>query len=98
MSKATDIARAMVCSYGMSPLGTLALDELYIKYNNDTIRLEIKEITDRTYERAIELIKDNIHILHKIADRLLEKETIDSVELDIIFKENKKPPQTNYAL
>lgn len=98
LSKATDIARAMVCHYGMSPLGTLALDELYIKYNYDTIRVEIKDITDRTYVEAIELIKDNIHILHIIADRLMEKETIDSEELDLIFKENKKMPKTNYAL
>ncbi|NLY44674.1 MAG: ATP-dependent zinc metalloprotease FtsH [Tissierella sp.] len=98
LSKATDIARAMVCSYGMSPLGTLALDELYIKYNYDTIRIEIKDITDRTYKKAIELIEDHIHILHKIADRLMEKETIDSEELDLIFKENKRPPKPNFAL
>lgn len=96
LSKATNIAREMVCSYGMSPLGTLALDELYIKYNFDTIRLEIKEITDRTYKKAIELIEDNIHILHIIANKLMEEETIDSEELDIIFKEIER--SKNYAL
>lgn len=96
LSKATNIAREMVCSYGMSPLGTLALDELYIKYNYDTIRLEIKDITDRTYKKALELVKDHIHILHIIADRLMENETIDSEELDLIFEQNEQPP--NYAL
>ncbi|MDR7870394.1 MAG: AAA family ATPase [Tissierellaceae bacterium] len=96
LSKSTNIAREMVCSYGMSPLGTLALDELYIKYNYDTIRLEIKDITDKMYKKAIELVEDNIHILHIIADRLMEKETIDSEELDLIFKENDRP--TDYAL
>ena len=96
LSKATNIAREMVCSYGMSPLGTLALDDMYIRYNYDNIRLEIKDITDKTYKKAIELIEDNIHILHIIANCLLEKETIDSVELDLIFKENNRSP--NYAI
>ena len=53
LTKATDIARAMVCNYGMSSLGTLALDEVYIRYNYDTIRLEIKSITDRAYRRLL---------------------------------------------
>lgn len=96
LKKATSIAREMVCSYGMSPLGTLALDEYYIKYNYDTIRLEIKKITDRNYDRALELIQDNLQILHTIAERLLEKETIDSQELDLIFKKYQRT--TNYAM
>ncbi len=42
--KATNIAMEMVCNYGMSSMGgTLALDETYIKYNYDKIRLEIKK-------------------------------------------------------
>ena len=86
LTKATDIARAMVCNYGMSSLGTLALDEVYIRYNYDTIRLEIKSITDRAYREAIRLIEDNMHILNIIADRLLEKESIDSQELDMILR------------
>ena len=96
LTKATDIARAMVCNYGMSSLGTLALDEVYIRYNYDTIRLEIKSITDRAYREAIRLIEDNMHILNIIADRLLEKESIDSQELDMIFKEKSK--SEDYAI
>lgn len=98
LSKATDIARAMVCHYGMSTLGTLALDELYIKYNYDKIRLEIKDITDMTYKKAIDIIEENIQILHAIADRLIEKETIDSKELELIFKEHKKLSKADFAL
>ena len=41
LNKATDIAREMVCSYGMTSLGTLALDDVYIRYNYDSIRQEI---------------------------------------------------------
>ncbi|MGN9164682.1 ATP-dependent metallopeptidase FtsH/Yme1/Tma family protein [Tissierellaceae bacterium HCP3S3_D8] len=94
--KATNIAMEMVCSYGMSSMGTLALDETYIRYNYDKIRLEIKNITDKAYEDSIKIIQDNLGLLHKIAKRLIENETINSEELDVIFKENERP--TNYAL
>ena len=79
----------MVCSYGMSSLGTLALDELYIRYNYDSIRLEIKKITDRAYNDALTIIEENNEILEQIAN-LLIKEILDSDELDIIYKKYKK--------
>lgn len=95
LNKATDIAREMICSYGMSPMGTLALDEMYIRYNYDTVRLQIKLITDKAYSKAIEIINENIDILNHIANTLLEKESIDNKELEKIFQLYKKP--YNYA-
>ena len=86
LDKATAIAREMVCSYGMSSMGTLALDEVYIRYNYDAIRLEIKKITDSAYQEAKEIIQENIRILKHISKTLMEKETIDNKELDQIFK------------
>ena len=86
LNKATNIAREMVCSYGMSSLGTMALDDNYNRYNSDTIRLEIKRITDEKYTEALEIIEENKDLLRHIADALLEHETIDSVGLDRIFK------------
>lgn len=91
LNKATNIAREMVCSYGMSSLGTMALDDNYNRYNSDTIRLEIKKITDKRYTMAQEIIEENKDLLRHIADALLEHETIDSEELDRIFKICKKP-------
>lgn len=85
LNKATDIAREMVCSYGMSSLGTMALDEVFLKYNYDIVRLEIKKITDKGYLEAIRIIKENIYLLHSIANHLLDKETIDCDELDKLF-------------
>lgn len=95
LNKATDIAREMVCSYGMSSLGTLELDEIYIRYNYDSIRLEIKRITDRAYNEALNIIDENNEILEELADTLIKKETMDSEELDKIYKKYKKP--INYA-
>lgn len=93
--KATNIAMEMVCNYGMSSMGTLALDETYIKYNYDKIRLEIKKITDKAYNDSLQIIKENIDLLHLIANQLVEKETIDNKELEEIFKTKKVP--YNYA-
>ena len=92
LNKATNIAREMVCSYGMSSLGTMALDDNYNRYNSDTIRLEIKKITDAKYAEALEIIEENKDLLRHIADALLEHETLDSVELDRIFKLCEKSP------
>lgn len=89
LNKATNVAREMVCSYGMSDLGTMALDENYLKYNSDTIRLEIKKITDKRYLEALKIIRENKYLLNTIADSLLQKETLDSIELDLIFEKSK---------
>jgi len=91
LNKATNIAREMVCSYGMSDLGTMALDEVFIKYNSEIIRREIKKITDARYNEAKKIIQGNKYLLLHIANVLLEKETIDSEELDEIFKSYQKP-------
>ena len=90
LNKATDIAREMVCSYGMSSLGTLALDEVYIRYNYDSIRQEIKIISDKAYNEALSIIDENSEILYQIAATLMEKETIDKDELEKIYNKYKK--------
>ncbi|MBZ2175939.1 AAA family ATPase [Schnuerera sp. xch1] len=85
LDKATNIAREMVCAYGMSGLGLMAVDEHYIKYNYDIVRNEIKQILDKGYQRATKIIKENHELLHHISNVLMEKETIDSDELKRIF-------------
>lgn len=90
LNKATNIAREMICSYGMSPLGTLALDDLYIRNNYDSIRLEIKKITDKAYTKALSIIEEYSVVLHEIAETLLENETMDKNQLDTIFEKYNK--------
>jgi len=87
LTKATDIAQEMVCSYGMSTLGNISIEEYYIRHNFDVIRKEIKKIIDECYENAVKIVEDNKIILFHIADTLMEKEVITSEELDEIFKQ-----------
>lgn len=86
LNKATDIAREMICNYGMSSMGNLALDDVYIRYNSDEIMVEIKNITSTCYDEALRIINEHMDILHEIANTLLEKETIDRKGLNKIFK------------
>lgn len=91
LSKATEIAQEMVCSYGMSSLGNIAIKEQYIKYNIDKIEKEIKMIIDDCYKRTIKLIKENKIILIDIANYLLEYETIENNELENIISKYETP-------
>lgn len=97
LNKATHIAREMVCNYGMSSLGNISLDEVYIRYNYDTIRIEIKKITDNAYRRAIQIIKENQALLYAISEHLMEYETIDKDQLKIIYNNYKKSKSFDYA-
>ncbi len=86
LTKATEIAQEMVCSYGMSSLGNIAVDEFYIKYNYEIVRKEIKKIIDQCLKNAIKILEDNKIILLHIADVLIEKECIDDKQLEKILK------------
>ncbi len=100
IEKATEIARRMVCEWGMSSLGPVSFSEegqevflgrdMGIKktYSEDTAKLidkEIQGIVDDAYKKAKKIIKDNEDKMHKMAQTLLEKEVIDSKEIDIIL-------------
>ncbi len=91
LDKATHIANEMVCSYGMSNLGPMALDENYVRHNFDLIRIEIKTILENGYEKALKILGENKDLLNYIAEELLEKETMDSERLEEIFRDFEKP-------
>ena len=88
----TKIARHMVCDWGMSPLGPVALgghhDTVFLgreitrneNISEETARAidrEIHRIIDEQYNRAKQLIMEHRPALEKIAEALLEHETID---------------------
>jgi len=103
LAQATELARKMVCNWGMSEeLGPLAFgrreEHIFLgkeiiqarDYSEETARRideEVRRIVMKSYEEVKELLKKNMHLLHKIAQTLLEKETIDSALLDQIIAE-----------
>ena len=91
LDKATNIAKEMVCSYGMSSLGPMAMNEQYIKHNYDILRTEIKKILDMGYKESLRIVEENKDLLNHVANTLMENETIDNEELDDIFKIYENP-------
>ena len=112
IERATMLARKMVCEWGMSDkLGPVAFgkkeEEVFLgreiatakNYSEETSRIidtEIKGIILDAEQEAIRLIKENIVHLHNIAAALIERETIDSEDLDLLMSgQELKPQETN---
>ncbi len=108
IEKATNIARKMVCEWGMSDkLGPLAYgakeEEIFLgreiqkhrDYSEKTaieIDEEIREIINSAFERALKILSDNIDLLHKLSEELLEREILDAEEIDRIIRGENLPP------
>ena len=102
IEKATDLARRMVCEWGMSEkLGPMTFgkkeEEIFLgrdftqktDYSKSTaveIDAEVTRIIQESYHRAKELLTTNLRLLKKIAEQLLEKEVLDGLEIDAIVK------------
>jgi len=108
LDRATEIARAMVCEFGMSEtLGPLTLgkrhgnpflgrdiieDRNYSEYIAKTIDSEIHKIINFCYQRAQQILSDNREKMDNIVKVLLEKETIEREEFEVLMEGAKKPP------
>ncbi len=102
IERATNLARKMVCEWGMSermgPLSYGKKDEqiflgrefaTHKDYSEDTaksIDQEISRIVTGCYNNAKQLLADNIAVLHRLAETLLEKEVLNTEELDLIIE------------
>ncbi|HEX9289996.1 MAG TPA: cell division protein FtsH, partial [Anaeromyxobacteraceae bacterium] len=108
---ATNLAHSMVCEWGMSEkMGPLAFGrkegEVFLgremttqqHYSEQTakdIDAEVRRIVTEQYERAKRVLVDNQAMLNKIAEALLEYETIDASDIDILMAGgsiNRPPP------
>ncbi|MGD9731644.1 MAG: ATP-dependent zinc metalloprotease FtsH [Desulfamplus sp.] len=117
IKQATAMANRMVRVWGMSDnLGPLAYnpgdEHIFIgrdighprEYSEDTARkidAEVADIIKRNYKIAKNILSEHIDILHKLADLLLEKETVMGKELDELIKSMKPdfdppPPSTMF--
>ncbi len=102
IERATEIARKMVCEWGMSErLGPLTFgkreEQIFLgreitrhqNYSEHTaveIDKEVRSIVEGCYEKAKKMLSENMDILHAIAKELLEKETLQRQDIDAIIK------------
>ena len=96
IEKATELARRMVCEFGMSSLGPITFgkkeEQIFLgreiaqhqDYSEDTaikIDQEVKRIVMEQYNRARQVILENKDALIRLAEALLERESLDSLEI-----------------
>lgn len=96
IERATELARAMVCEYGMSELGPLTFgkkdEQIFLgreiaqhrDYSEDTaikIDQEVKKLVTQQYEYARTILIDNAEAMVRLSEALLENETLDSVQI-----------------
>ncbi len=100
IERATEMARKMVCEWGMSEkLGPLAYEKNegpvflgmqsqnrkeYSDSKAKEIDTEVHRIVMEGYRKARRILSDNLHFLHKVSQALLELETIDGEDITII--------------
>jgi len=106
IEKATSIARSMITQYGMSKkFGLVGLESVESKYLDGRTVLNCSDVTaasideevmavlKESYEEAKRLLGENREIMDKIADYLIEKETITGKEFMTIFRKEKGIPE-----
>lgn len=106
LERATELARKMVCEWGMSEeLGPLTYGQKeeaiflgrelarHRDYSENTARLidrEVRRIVESCYEKALGLIRERLGTLHRLAQELLQKEVLDGKELQALLDEEKE--------
>jgi cell division protease FtsH len=96
IEKATELARSMVCQYGMSDLGPLAFgkkeEQIFLgreiaqhrDFSEDTaikIDIEVKRIVSEQYARATKILEDNRQSVERLVEALLEHESLDLAQM-----------------
>ncbi len=96
IERATELARAMVCEYGMSEMGPLTFgkkeEQIFLgreiaqhrDFSEDTaikIDHQVKQIVTAQYQRARDIIEENRDTMIRLSECLLERETLDAVEI-----------------
>jgi cell division protease FtsH len=107
IESATDLARRMVCEYGMSRLGPLTFgkkeEQIFLgreiaqhrDFSEETARqidLEVRRLIDEAYQSAHTILEANKDAMHRIAAALLERETIDAEEVKLLIEGKELPP------
>ena len=106
IEKATEIARSMITRYGMSKrFGLVGLATVESRYLDGRAALncsdetaaaideEVVAIIRESYDKALEMLRENRELMDKLAEFLIEKETITGKEFMEIFRKEKGLPE-----
>ena len=107
IERATELARKMVCEWGMSSLGPLTFgkkeEQIFLgreiaqhrDYSEDTaikIDQEVRRLVDSGYNTAKNLLSENREVLSRIANALLDREVLDANEIKMLMEGKELPP------
>ncbi|HVN21567.1 MAG TPA: ATP-dependent zinc metalloprotease FtsH [Dongiaceae bacterium] len=107
IERATDMARKMVCEWGMSELGPLTFgkkeEQIFLgreiaqhrDYSEDTaikIDQEVRKLVNYGYTTAKQILSENRDTLEKVARALIEREVLDANEIKLLVDGKELPP------
>ncbi|HLZ39682.1 MAG TPA: ATP-dependent zinc metalloprotease FtsH [Candidatus Sulfotelmatobacter sp.] len=107
IERATDMARKMVCEWGMSDLGPMTFgkkeEQIFLgreiaqhrDYSEDTaikIDQEVRKLVNNGYNMAKQILSDNRDTLERIARALIEREVLDANEIKLLVDGKELPP------
>jgi cell division protease FtsH len=107
IERASDLARRMVCEYGMSNLGPMAFgkkeEQIFLgreisqhrDFSEETARqidAEVRTFVDDAYKSAYSILDENKDAMHRLALALLERESLDGPEIKMVLDGKDLPP------
>jgi len=107
IERATEMARKMVCEWGMSDLGPMTFgkkeEQIFLgreiaqhrDYSEDTaikIDQEVRKLVNKGYTTAKQVLSDNRDVLERIARALIEREVLDANEIKMLVEGQELPP------
>ena len=108
IERATELARRMVCEYGMSQMGPMTYGkkeggEIFLgreiqqhrDFSDSTaqaIDAEVKKFVHDGYQSAYGILNDNHDIMHRMSQALLDRETLDAEEIKLLIEGKELPP------
>ena len=107
IEQASDLARRMVCEFGMSPLGPITFgkkdEQIFLgreinqhrDFSEETakqIDKEVRTLVDAGYQSAVQILSNNKEAMHRMSAALLEREVLDANEIKLIIEGKDLPP------
>jgi cell division protease FtsH len=110
IERATDLARKMVCEFGMSSLGPITFgkkeEQIFLgreisqhrDFSEQTaqqIDSEVRRLCDDGYKSAVDILSNNREVLERVAMALLEREVLDANDMKLLIEGKELPARIN---